>query len=221
MKWVPFDVNDPGRGGYFVPEASDYQDPRADQNHQPNHDLPKPDSSESQTPPQDYEHPDVVTVDSTYTISYEPSARPDKPASPSADDGHTPSNAKVRIGFESLASAEKTLLTAAEDLAASYDKLRKTVTSTQDTVFGQGKTSHVSRLKDPTVPQLGYVSEDVADPLASEGEKFAKEIKPYMHRALEDFALVVRGFGAYVKALEAAGDGYASADNASLFDSGS
>ena len=71
------------------------------------------------------------------------------------------------------------------------------------------------------MPQLGYVSEDVADPLASEGEKFAKEIKPYMHRALEDFALVVRGFGAYVKALEAAGDGYASADNASLFDSGS
>ncbi|WFE25444.1 hypothetical protein O7623_18845 [Solwaraspora sp. WMMD791] len=167
--------------------------------------------------------PDSVTVDPNYSISYEPGPLPEETETTGqADDAdRTTTYAGFSVSLAGLAATEGSLLTATRELTAAYEQLRTRVASTQGTVFGQTETHDEIVQDNPGAPhQQYYIKRDVPDALQAEARVFAGQIQPYMAQALDDFAKTLQLFGAYIQALEATGDGYATADDHSRFDSG-
>jgi len=180
---------------------------------------PAPAGGDSAPPPEQIT-PDSVTVDPGFSISYEPGGSSE--SSGQADvDGRTATYAQLSVSLAGLAAVEGSLLTATRDLTTRYEELRNRVATTQDTVFGQTETHDEIVQDNPGAPhQQYYIRQDVPDSLQADAIEFANAIRPYMAQALDDFAKTLQLFGAYVQALEATGDGYATADDHSRFDSG-
>ncbi|WJK41941.1 hypothetical protein O7608_05950 [Solwaraspora sp. WMMA2056] len=188
--------------------------------------VPPPNPGGDSSPPPEQITLDSVTVDPGFSISYEPGGSSDS-SGESDEDGRTATYSQLSVSLADLAATEGSLLTAVRDLTARYEELRNRVATTQDTVFGQTVTHDEIVQDNPGAPhQQYYIRRDVPDSLQTYAIGFADGtdefpgIRPYMAQALDDFAKTLQLLGAYVQALEATGDGYATADDHSRFDSG-
>ncbi|WP_326550302.1 hypothetical protein [Micromonospora sp. NBC_01813] len=177
-----------------------------------------PDDKDKKPPPEI--SPDSVTVTDDFTISYEP-GESTQTSEPATDNGESTEHSHLSVSLSSLAATEAALLTTTRDLTDKYEQLRTRVLSERETVFGQNETHDEIVQDNPGAPhQQYYIKRDVPDILHEKANEFAGLIRPSMAQALDDFAKTMQLFGAYVQALEATGDGYATADDHSRFDSG-
>jgi hypothetical protein len=164
---------------------------------------------------------DDVRVNRDYQIDYN-ERPPPVPAEPSDRMTSTlgPSSKPLRVSLSSLQSVERSLLSNTADVGEEQASLAGEVSTVRDTIFGQNAMYFGPRDHDYNSQNLAdYAYVWQPDPLQESAKAFAEMIKPAMDVALQNCALTLQLIGAFIKNLEAAGDGYAMMDEHSRFTS--